>query len=229
MEFDLAALAPADRYKLLASVIVPRPIAWVTTMSAAGRVNAAPFSFFNLLGSDPPVVALGISDNGGPNAAPKDTARNIADTGEFVINLVTRDLTEAMNVSAVAFGPEEDELALAGLVPAPSVLVRPPRIAASPVSLECRLAQIITLGANRIVLGQGVHLHITDDAVDSATRRVNTPALGLIGRMHGGGGYVDTSGAAGALFDLPRLTRAAWDAARRVGRRAPRSGNVAGT
>src|SRR3954447_6837487 len=136
MEFDLKELRPSDRYKLLAGVVVPRPIALVTTLDPEGRANAASFSFFNVMGSDPPLVALGIGDRA--SGGPKDTARNIALTKHFVVNLVDESLAEGMNVCAVDFPVGVDELRAAGLTCAPSVLVPPPRVAESPVHLECR-------------------------------------------------------------------------------------------
>ena len=206
MEFDLRALGSQERYKLLTSVVVPRPIALVTTLDEAGRVNAAPFSFFNLLGTDPPVIALGIGN--GPSGEPKDTARNIQTSGEFVVSVVTEELVDAMNVAAVPFPPGEDELAAAGLATAPSLAIRAPRIAASPVSLECRLAQVVTVGNNRIVLGEVVHLHIADPFVDPARLYVRTDALRMVGRMHGGGGYARLTD----LFVLPRMSYEEWRA-----------------
>ena len=206
MEFDLRALTAPERYKLLVSVVVPRPIAWVTTASDDGRANAAPFSFFNLLGTDPPVVAIGIGDRDGAGS-PKDTLANIEATGEFVVSLVSENLAEPMNVTAVPFPSGEDELAAARLATAPSITLRvAPRIADSPVALECRLAQVVSVGNNRIVLGEVVHLHIADAFLDPATRRVRTDAMRLIGRMHGSGGYVKTTD----LFELPRLSYEAW-------------------
>ncbi len=119
----------ADRYRLLASTVMPRPIAWVVTCSADGLINAAPYSFFNLFGSDRPTVALGILARPGQ---PKDTAANIRATGEFVVNLVPYGLAQAMNATCVDAPPEVDELALAGLDSTPSLAIRPPRITASP-------------------------------------------------------------------------------------------------
>lgn len=123
MLFDIDAMDVKPRYNLLSSLIVPRPIAWVTTVDAAGRVNAAPFSFFNLMAGTPPVVVLGIGNRDG---APKDTARNIVDTGEFVINLVTAGLLDAMNVTAVDFDADVDEISEAGLETVASHAVVPP-------------------------------------------------------------------------------------------------------
>src|SRR5688572_32679538 len=136
MEFDLRRLNSRDRYKLLASVVVPRAIALVTSVDAQGRVNAAPFSFFNVLGSEPALVVLGIGDR--PDGAPKDTARNIRLTHEFVVNLVDEAIAERMNICAVDFPAGTDELRHAGFTCLPSADVQPPRLAESPVNLECR-------------------------------------------------------------------------------------------
>src|SRR5438093_13365215 len=138
MHFDLAAIPTSDAYKLLVSTVVPRPIALATTVDAAGRVNAAPFSFFNAVSSVPPVVVLGISPGAGTDDGYKDTERNIRDTGEFVVNLVDEAIAERMNGCAVDFPNGIGELEHAELHPVPSVGVRPPRIAESPVSFECR-------------------------------------------------------------------------------------------
>ncbi len=119
MEFDFATLAADARYKILTSTIVPRPIAWATTVSADGVRNAAPFSFFNAMGKEPPLVAVGILGN--DDGSLKDTARNILETGEFVVNLVTEDVVEAMNATSIAAPAHVDELVLANLDVTPSI------------------------------------------------------------------------------------------------------------
>lgn len=204
MQFDLPALPPGDAYKLLASVVVPRPIALVTTLGPDGQVNAAPFSFFNLLGSAPPVVALGIGDRA--TDSPKDTRANIVRAQSFVVNLVDEALAQAMNICGIDFPPGQSELAAAGLTATPSAAISVPRIAESPVQLECRLAQIVEIGDNKIVLGEVIFLHIRDEKVDAERLHVSTDALHLIGRMHGGGWYARLSD----LFDMPRLSYAEW-------------------
>ena len=206
MQFDIPALAPGDAYKLLASVVVPRPIALVSTLGPDGQTNAAPFSFFNLVGSSPPTVALGIADRA--PGSPKDTHANIVRTRSFVVNLVDESLAEAMNICGIDFPNGESEIEAAGLTPVPSVAASAPRIANSPVQLECRLAQIAEVGDNKIVLGEVVFLHIRDEFVDMGKRRVHTDALHLIGRMHGGGWYARTTD----LFDMPRIPYAQWQA-----------------
>ena len=204
MQFDLQGADAPHAYRLLASVIVPRPIALVTTLSPKGQVNAAPFSFFNMMGSSPPVVALGIGDRG--PGAPKDSRANIERTGEFVINLVHESLADAMNVCGIDFPADVGELEAAKLTPASSAKVQVPRVEESLVQMECRLASIVEVGDNQIVLGEVVFLHVRDEYIDADSLRVRTEALGLIGRMHGGGWYARTTD----LFDLPRKTYEQW-------------------
>lgn len=211
MYFDLEAMAPKPRYNLLTALVVPRPIAWVTSQNGQGRLNAAPFSFFNLMSGNPPVLAIGIGVRQG---RPKDTARNIAETGEFVVNLVSRELVDAMNVTAIEFDEEIDEIAEAGIAVTPSLRVTPPRIAASPVSFECRRLQIVSIDSARsIVLGELLVAHVIDTVVTNIERgHVDTPQLDLVARMHGGGWYAR----AGDYFNAPRIDLVDW-----TERRAP--------
>jgi len=200
MLFDIDAMAAKPRYNLLSSLIVPRPIAWVTTVDAAGRVNAAPSSFFNLMSGTPPVVVLGIGNRDG---APKDTARNIVDTGEFVINLVTAELLDAMNITAIDFDAGVDEIGEAGLETVASYAVAPPRIAGSPVALECNFTQSVALGQGRnMVVGAVSCAHVRDDIVIDVDRgHIDAARLGVVARMHGGGWYTTVS-----PFRLDRIT-----------------------
>ena len=208
MHFDLAAIPASDAYKLLVSTVVPRPIALATTVDAAGRVNAAPFSFFNAVSSVPPVVVLGISP--GDEAAGdgyKDTERNIRDTGEFVVNLVDEALAERMNVCAVDFPTAIGELERADLTPVASVGVRAPRIAESPVSFECKRITGLSLGPrSTLEVGRVIHIHIRDDLIDPERYYVATEKMRLIGRMHGRGWYARTSD----LFLMDRMSYAEW-------------------
>lgn len=205
MLFDLATIDPSLGYKLLVSTVTPRPIAWVVSQDGRGVLNAAPFSFFNAFSPDPPVVGIGVGRR--PAGAAKDTRANIADTGEFVVNLVSEATAKAMNVTAIDFDPKDDELAEAGLTTLPSAKVRPPRIAESPVAFECALMQIVELGSYGLVLGRVLAIHIRDEAViDPVKCYVDTPALGLIGRMHGTGWYARTTD----LFEMRRLTVKDW-------------------
>lgn len=207
MLFDFTVLKPLDQYKLLASTVVPRPIAWVVSLNAAGRLNAAPFSFFNVFGAGPPILCIGVGARRPGDY--KDTGENIRQTGEFVVNLVAHDNAEAMNVTAIEFGPEIDELAEAKLTTLPSFKVRPPRIAESPVAMECLRHSIIEFGPDRaLVIGEVVAMHVRDDAVIDAERcHVDTPKLDLIGRMHGGGWYSRTT----ERFDMPRIPVDLWN------------------
>jgi flavin reductase (DIM6/NTAB) family NADH-FMN oxidoreductase RutF len=225
MHFDLAAIPERDAYKLLVSTVVPRPIALVTTVDGAGRVNAAPFSFFNAVSSVPPVVVLGISpgdpNSGDPNSGDpgdgyKDTERNIRDTGEFVVNLVDEALAERMNICAVDFPTAVGELAMAGLTPIPSVGVRPPRIAEAPVSFECQRITGLSLGArSTLEIGRVIHIHIRDDLVDPERYYVATDKMRLVGRMHGRGWYARTSD----LFLMDRISFAEWQAGEKDNKR----------
>lgn len=206
MIFDFSELSGTDQYKLLASSVVPRPIAWIVSLDANGKLNAAPFSFFNVFGAAPPVVVIGIGAR--EPGAHKDSGANIRETGEFVVNLVGHGNAEAMNVTAIDFGPDVDELAEAGLTAAPSVKVRPPRIAESPVAMECRLHSIVDVAPGRgLVVGEVLAMHVRDDAVlDRMRCHIDTPKLDLIGRMHGGGWYTRTT----ERFDMPRIAVEAW-------------------
>ena len=216
MHFDLAVIPANEAYKLLVSTVVPRPIALATTVDASGRVNAAPFSFFNAVSSVPPVVVLGISP-GDPDAPPgdgyKDTERNIRDTGEFVVHLVDEAIAERMNVCAVDFPNTIGELEHADLHPVPSVGVRPPRIAESPISFECKRITGLSLGPrSTLEVGRVIHIHIRDDLVDPTRYYVATEKMRLIGRMHGRGWYTRTND----RIEVPRLTVAEWEAKKKA-------------
>ena len=209
MHFDLAQIPAADAYKLLVSTVVPRPIALVTTVDGEGRVNAAPFSFFNAVSSVPPVVVLGVSPGDAGGDGYKDTERNIRDSGEFVVNLVDEALAQRMNICAVDFPAGVDELGKAELTPLPSAGVRAPRIAQSPVSFECRRITGLSLGPrSTLEVGRVIHIHIRDDLVDPVKMYVSTEKMRLIGRMHGRGWYARTSD----LFLMERMTHEEWEA-----------------
>ena len=205
MQFDFDALSGKDCYKLMVSTVVPRPIAWVVTQSAAGVVNAAPYSFFNAISGEPPLLAVSIDARDGQ---PKDTALNIRASGQFVVNLVSDAMAAAMVVTAIDFDPAVSEVEEARLAMTPSSRVAPPRIADSPVAFECETFQTLDLPGNRnLVLGRILAMHIADDAViDAARCYVDTPRLGLVGRMHGGGWYARTTD----LFEMPRIPVADW-------------------
>lgn len=204
--FDLGAMSKGDSYKLLASVILPRPIAWVVSRDEEGRVNAAPFSFFNILSSDPPLVAISIA--GAPDRQYKDTLANIRAQKQFVVNMVPEELAEAMNVTATNAPVGIDETALAGLELAEGTAVKVPRIVGSPVALECELFEVLEPGgASTIVLGKIVYAHVRQNVFEGpdglARLHVDPAQMRLIGRMHGGGGYCTTR-------DVFTIERKSW-------------------
>jgi flavin reductase (DIM6/NTAB) family NADH-FMN oxidoreductase RutF len=204
MNFDVTQLAPRDAYKLLTGVVVPRPIALVTSRSETGVLNAAPFSFFNLVGANPPLVVLGVGDKG--QETPKDTARNIRQTREFVVNMVSEELVEAMNICAVDFPSEISEIEAARLETAPSSQIGTPRLAQTPAALECREHATLHIGGNRLIIGEVVALYIPDEFVDAEKNYVQSAALKLVGRMGGAGGYIYTD----STFELARLSYEEW-------------------
>lgn len=209
MRWDLDQVETAIAYKLLAATVMPRPIAWVVTKDAKGHVNAAPYSFFNVMGSAPPTIALGLL----PDAARgfKDTARNILDTGEFVVNLVPERLVQAMNLTAIDAPNGVDELALAGLATTASTHIAPPRITDSPVAFECKSLQTVETGPQQlVVIGQVLAVHIDDRFILDADRaHIDTPALDLVARSYGAD-YVRSKD----TFVLQRPTWAARSAAK---------------
>lgn len=191
MELDLENEYADRAYPILASIVTPRPIAFVTTLSADGYVNAAPFSFFNLLGSDPPICAFAPGDR--DDGTPKDTALNVRSTHEFVVNLVDEAIAEAMNQCAATLPFGENELVRAGLHAAPSSVVKPPRIAESPASLECVEWGTLQIGGNRVIIGLIKRVHLRDDLFDAAKKRVHTEKLHTIGRMSSPHWYCKTT------------------------------------
>jgi len=160
---------PGMAHSIYAALVVPRPIGWITTLSSDGVVNLAPYSFFNGVAAEPMSVmycANGPHTEGGP----KDSLQNVTETGQFVFNLVTADLADAMNKTSADAPRSVDEMALAGLEPQPSMKVAPPRVGASPIHLECELDQIVELPSNetmlnRMVIGRVVHIHIADEVI----------------------------------------------------------------
>ncbi|MGX9935968.1 flavin reductase family protein [Advenella kashmirensis] len=199
MHTTLHNLDHKQRYKLLTSSVVPRPIALVTTIDDQGNGNAAPFSYFNLMGATPPVVALGI--NSRRTGGPKDTLHNIQSNGEFVVNLVNEDMASRMNECATDFAPGEDELQLVGLTRTESVEVRPSLIVEAPVSLECRRIHSLDVGSGRhIIIGSILHFHIKDEFFDPERSYVLAEKMRLIARMHGRSWYSTTND----LFEIDR-------------------------
>ena len=172
-------------YRILTGVVVPRPIAFVSTMSKDGLINLAPYSFFNAVAYDPPTIVFSSSRRAGGKL--KDTLAHIEETGEFVVNIVVDDIAEAMNRTAAEYPSEGSEFEIAGLTPAPSQKVRPPRVAESPVNMECRLQQVVPLGQgdhqHGLVIGQVVLMHIRDDLIEG--HRINHQRLKPTGRLAG--------------------------------------------
>jgi flavin reductase (DIM6/NTAB) family NADH-FMN oxidoreductase RutF len=181
MELDLEGEHAGRAYAILASLVTPRPIAWVTTLGPDGVVNAAPFSFFNVLGANPPIVGFCPGDR--EDGTPKDTARNVRLSHEFVVNLVDETVAEAMNRTAASLPYGVSELQAAGLTTAPSSVVKPLRIAESPASLECAEWGTLQIGGNRLVIGLVKRLHVRDELFDPQTQRIRSELLHLIGRM----------------------------------------------
>lgn len=190
MQISAEALSMSEAYRLLISIVVPRPIALVSTQSPEGAKNLAPFSFFNAVCSTPPVVSLALNRRGGEK---KDTLRNIEATREFVVNIVEEAIAEQMNLTSGDYPAEADEFALSGLTPAPCVKVKPPRVAESPVSLECRLLENLEVGHppgnSNLVLGEVLLFHVRDSLYQDG--RVDRTKLLTLGRL-GGNWYART-------------------------------------
>ncbi len=167
MELDPSSLSAAQRYRWLISLVVPRPIALVSTRAADGTLNVAPFSYFMGVSSDPFIIAISVSQREG---RPKDTAHNIERTGEFVVNAAGEANAAAINLASGDWDPDIDEFALAGLTPAPSVKVAPPRVAEAAYALECRLERTIVLGETprqtSLILGEVVWMHVRDEVLE---------------------------------------------------------------
>jgi flavin reductase (DIM6/NTAB) family NADH-FMN oxidoreductase RutF len=203
--FDPAHESVQNIYKLMIGAIVPRPIAFVSSLDERGVPNLAPFSYFTAVSADPPVVLFCPSvrreDQQRGLAAHKDTLLNVINTREFVVNVVTEAIVGRMNATSAQVPPEVDEFELSGLTPLPSELVRPPRVAESPVQMECRLLRIIEVSdrpaGGSIVLGEVVRFHVREDLVESF--RIDPDKLAAVGRM-GGPTYVRTHD----RFDLER-------------------------
>jgi len=203
MNFNLDQTSASQTYKLLVGLVAPRPIALVTTMDEDGQLNAAPFSAYNYLCVDPPILGLGVAGHSGTPSIPKDTARNITRTGEFVVNVVTEDIAEKMNLCAIDLPSDVSEVELAGFTTEPSQVVKPPRLAEAHAALECRHFQTIELGGSSIILGRVVAIYVEDRFVDPAGPYILAEELHAIGRMNGLGNYVRTRD---AFFSLPRVS-----------------------
>jgi len=207
--FDFAALDARQRYKLLIGTVIPRPIALITTLGLDGRANAGPFSFFNVLTHDPAIVAVGVENYS--DMSFKDTARNIRETGEFTVHIVDQALAAQMEICAIKFGPDVDELGEAGLETVPGRAVRSPRIVAAPAALECRRYMTLEVGkAREIILGEVVGLYVRSDAVDPDNLHVDQHAMDAIGRL-GGHSYSRTQD----QFEVKTPTVLEWERAKR--------------
>jgi flavin reductase (DIM6/NTAB) family NADH-FMN oxidoreductase RutF len=212
MQFDLENAPVNVAYKLLIGLVAPRPIALITSMDERGHLNAAPFSAFNYFGTDPPIVGVGVQNRPDSDFSPKDTARNIRRTGEFVINVVTEDIAEKMNICATDFPPEISEVEMAGFATTPSHSVKVPRLAESHAALECREYATVEIGRSRIVLGRVVTVFVEDRFVNPAGPYIKAEELHAIGRMNGLGNYARTRD---AFITIPRISYEEWKKARR--------------
>jgi flavin reductase (DIM6/NTAB) family NADH-FMN oxidoreductase RutF len=202
MLFDLSAVSGDVRYKLLAGVVTPRPIAWVTTVAPDGSFNAAPYSFFNVMGHSPPLVVLGFLADAAKGL--KDTARHILGGSDFVINLTPESLASKMNETSIDAPAGLDELRLAGIETLPSSLVNAPRILGCPAALECTLYKTVEAGHGQtVVLGQVLAIHVDSDLVKDAKRgHLDAERLHPVGRLFGSN-YCRT-------LDVFSLKRPSW-------------------
>jgi flavin reductase (DIM6/NTAB) family NADH-FMN oxidoreductase RutF len=207
MNFDLESGPASTTYKLLVGLVAPRPIALITSLDENGLLNAAPFSAYNYLCIDPPILGVGVTNRPGEPFVPKDTARNIRRTGEFVVNVVTEDIAEKMNLCATDFPAELSEVELAGFTAAPSKVVKPPRLAEAHAALECREYTTMEIGRSRIILGRVVSVYVEDRYVDLAGPYIKADELHAIGRMNGQGNYVRTRD---AFIAIPRISLEEW-------------------
>jgi flavin reductase (DIM6/NTAB) family NADH-FMN oxidoreductase RutF len=185
MIIDPATLDRRERSGLINGLVAPRPIAWVSSLASDGTPNLAPFSFFGAFSFDPPTIGLGPGSRAGVN---KDSLRNIKASGEFVVNLVSRELAEAVNATSGEFAPDVDEWEVAGVTGVPSEVVAPMRVAESPAALECRVRQVIELGevgrpSNNLVVAWIVRVHVADEAMQQLTPR--SDVLDLVARLGG--------------------------------------------
>ena len=204
LSLNFADLAPRQRYKLLCGLVVPRPIALVSTLSPEGVVNAAPFSFFNAFSENPALIVLGLQHN--EDGSPKDTTRNIHVSGDFVVNLVDEAIAEAMNITATDFPAEESEPALANLRLAASTLVKPPRLADAPAAFECRRSVSLAFGPQReLLVGEVLGVHVRAGIVDPETFNIDFAALAPVGRLCG-----NMYARQRDMFELKRITYAEW-------------------
>lgn len=185
MDFDTNELSPKQIYKLMTSIIVPRPIAWISTISKDGIYNLAPFSYFAGVSSDPPLLMVSVGSK--EKGIKKDTWQNIHETDQFVVNMVTKELVDKMNISSVAFDREINEFEKAGLTPKKADIVKAPLVAESPVNIECEKFQILEIGNMGIIFGKVLKIHVKDEILNEKGY-VDTTKLEIVGRL-GGANY----------------------------------------
>lgn len=181
MQIDPAVRSVREVYRLLIGCVVPRPIAWVSSVSASGIPNLAPFSFFTVACDDPPMLLFCPLRR--PDGAPKDTLRNVQETGEFVIHIVSEPLAMAMNQTAAEYPHDVDEFAQAGVTPVPGTRVRPPRVAEAPAAFECRVEQLVALEGSTVVIGRVLLIHLRDELYRDGA--IQLAALRPIARLAG--------------------------------------------
>jgi len=201
MEIASDSIPRASLYKILIGSVVPRPIGWISTVNTSGQPNLAPFSFFNVVCAKPPTV-LFCPMIRGTDGAQKDTLNNVKATGEFVVNIFGEELAEQMVATSVEIAADVNEFELAELETAPSVVVKPPRVAESPIHFECKVTQIVEIGNNpgggNVVIGEIIHLHV-DERVLLCEDKIDLAALKPIGRL-AGSAYVRVTD----LFEMER-------------------------
>jgi flavin reductase (DIM6/NTAB) family NADH-FMN oxidoreductase RutF len=182
MQYAASEMAPRDRYKILTAFVLPRPIAWVTTLGPSGVVNAAPFSFFNVFGEDPPLIMFAINKR--PDGRLKDTWVNIQRTGEFVVHIPDEPMAEVMHNSSGDFPPDMGEPDRLGLKLLPSLDIKVPRLADAPWAMECKTWQVINVKEERqLIIGEGSRFHIRDELWDTKAMRVHMDKYHPVGRM----------------------------------------------
>jgi flavin reductase (DIM6/NTAB) family NADH-FMN oxidoreductase RutF len=207
MNYDIERTPATQVYKLLVGLVTPRPIALITSLDENGVLNAAPFSAYNYLCTDPPIVGIGVTNRPDQRFVPKDTARNIRRTGEFVVNVVTEDIAEKMNLCATDFPPDMSEVDVARFTTTSSQFVKPPRLAEAHAALECREYTTMEIGRSRIILGRVVAIYVEDRYLDPVGPYVRAEDLHTIGRMNGLGNYVRTRD---SFMTIPRISYEEW-------------------
>lgn len=195
MIIDPSELDTTSVYKLLVGAVVPRPIAWVSSRSRDGVLNLAPYSFFNVASREPPMLMISIGPRTGGEVYAKDTLTNMRETEEFVVNMVSLTLANAMYETSHNHAPEVDEFERAGVTPADCVVVKTPRVAEARISMECTVEHILALGSDHLVIGRMHRYHVQDALISKG--RIDQVALDPLGRMAGNFTKVET------LFDLP--------------------------